>query len=205
MATQLVRLDKPYKLICGKNKKFGMQIATLMMIKGEELHCYPVVDNRLTPGGEVWKDCELEDCMVVCGKEETVLLENIYDTVKFFYDTEADMTWIPWKLSNAITENGLSFLEYQQHDFQIELIFDEGGNEDVCMVDAASSSKLFFPSTFIKKNDAMDEFLAIKELAEMRDAYRYAFAYFGIYVTFYTRDEKYKDFVDKLNNYKRDE
>ena len=62
--TQLVRLDKPYNIILGKNGKFALHIATLIVIDDEKrtynnnvdkeivtvARCYPVVGNSYEKG-----------------------------------------------------------------------------------------------------------------------------------------------------------
>ena len=51
METQLVRLDKPYNIICGPDIKFGLHLATLIVVNekpvkdaetGDVVDTYPV-------------------------------------------------------------------------------------------------------------------------------------------------------------------
>ena len=69
METQLVRLDKPYNIICNPDGKFGLHIATLIAVKEKPVkdaetgnvvdtfpvaQCYPVVGGGYGIDGEAW-------------------------------------------------------------------------------------------------------------------------------------------------------
>ena len=97
METQLLRLDKPYNVICGNNGNFALHIATLMVITEVErkdetgkvvemvpwTRCYPVVGNTYKMDGEVWMNEEQKDCLVICRENETVSLYTLKRIMEF--------------------------------------------------------------------------------------------------------------------------
>ena len=100
-------------------------------------------------------------------------------------------------------------------DFKLELLFDEEEkqivkyfsisdidpfvNKRICMVHTDRDSPFYFSSDMPMDDGKFDD--TIKELAKLRDAYLHAFKYEGLKsITFTTKNEKYKEFVDSLNN-----
>lgn len=86
MDTQLVRLDKPYHIICGNNGTFALHIATLIVVKDKiegivegapmrdtlAVSSYPIVGGSYDIDGQVWMDTELKDCLVICRENDRV-------------------------------------------------------------------------------------------------------------------------------------
>ena len=215
METQLVRLDAPYNLICGKNLKFGLHIATLMVItKGKQdrpkdVLCYPVVEGGGNPGGEVWTECELKDCEVICRQDDGLNWIHVKNTMRYFYEQgEIHLERILWSLRSTIMATGVRIDSFASpyNEENVELVFDENDN-NICMVYSSPDSHYFFFSAFINNNKECDSLSsdaddAIIQIALMRDTYIMAFRFYGLMsIRFTTKNEKYKEFVDRLNSH----
>ena len=222
METQLVRLDKPYNIIFSPDGKFGLHIATLIVVNEVqsklplEAHTYPVVGGGYRIDGEVWMDSELKDCLVICREGESVGLYMLKKIMEF-YKPE----WIgaklnvPGKFSWALLSYGskvelpIDGSKHIKQDYEVRLEFSEENNGQSCMVYAAKESEFYFYDYF-DNEPPLSPFLhtnseAIKFLAELRDSYMRVFHYEGVRsITFTTKDEKYQWFVDKLNATKAD-
>ena len=228
METQLVRLDAPYNLICNKETKFGLHIATLIDIDPFEdnynrmsyMYCYPVVERKNEPGGEIWNDCELETCKVICREEENISLRTIKEIMEYYYG----WAYLPtnnfvWDLKKTLVSNGIRLIlpktnlikknesvENIISEYEVELIFEE--DDEGCSIYSSDNSYFFFlgsidyhPEKRAHPRDN-DEESNILEFALLRDAYLMAFHEEGIEkITFYTKSEKYQEFVNKLNDF----
>ena len=220
METQLVRLDAPYNLICGVNRKLGLHIATLLVVtkdkqdKPKEVLCYPVVDGGGKPGGEVWTDCVLDDCEVICRQDMGINWIYVKAIMRHFYEQgDIHLERVIWSLKSLLMSSNMTIDAFPP-DIEVELEFEENDN-NICMIYSTPHSHLFFFSAFINVDDngKSDESLtlsrdaddAIAHIALMRDTYIMAFRYWGLTsIHFTTKDKKYREFVDKLNAPKKD-
>ena len=201
METQLVRLDKPYNIICGKDGKFGLHIATMIVVK--EVHCtdgdtgqpraetypvahsYPVVGGGVGIDGEVWMDSELKDCLVICRQGRSAGLSTLKEVMKYCNKEEK-----PDALLRVPAKLNLALMEYNSHfsfelpkdedqcairDYEVRLEFSEVNEGSSCMVYAAKESEFYFYDFF--DNEAPFTPLvhtnteSIAYLAKLRDAY----------------------------------
>ena len=91
METQLVRLDKPYNIICGPDIKFGLHLATLIVVNekpvkdaetGDVVDTYPVAKSYPVVGVEYGIDGEVDGC-IKRGVPEKVA-EEIFSEMESF-------------------------------------------------------------------------------------------------------------------------
>lgn len=231
METQLVRLDKPYNIIFGKNGRYGLHIATLIVIKEETVkdpetgdvvntipvvNSYPVVGGGFGIDGEVWMDSKLKDCMLVCREGEKVGLYTLKKSMEFSSKIRSFdyLLIVPGSLSMALVTYG-SKLELPTDDenvtigdYEVCLEFSENNNGKSCIVYADKESDFYFYDYFDKEPVPSSKLAhinskSIKYLAELRDSYVRAFHFEGLRsITFTTKDKNYQWFVDKLNSEK---
>lgn len=96
------------------------------------------------------------------------------------------------------------------HNYEVRLKFEESEGGHSCMAYSDNDSDFYFYEYF-DNEPPFSEFVptnteAIKYLAELRDNYLRCFRYEGMRsISFTTEDEKYKWFVDNLNNTKVNE
>ena len=233
METQLVRLDKPYNIICNPNCKFGLHIATLIVVNEKPLKdaetgevvdtypvakSYPVVSGRYDIEGEVWMNSELKDCLQICREGEKIGLYKLKSLMEFSSKSHHFIDYlliIPGALSIELLTNGSKLelptddLNHIINDYEVRLEFTEENNGKSAMVYAAKDSEFYFydyfdnEPPFVQGMHTNSE--AIKYLAELRDSYVRAFHFEGIHsITFSTLDKEYQWFVDELNNTKLD-
>ena len=130
--------------------------------------------------------------------------------MNFFYDRGANLERIPWFLRRGLLMHGLHMHFYKDdykqivQDHKVELIFEERDNGGFVLVSSSNDSLFFFKIGFVteeqKDINVRKEYDAIYQLANMRNVYIMAFGDIGVKnITFTTKDEKYKEFVDKLN------
>lgn len=234
METQLVRLDKPYNLICGKRGDFALHIATLIIVDGYEkdsnnpmiqypfVTSYPVVEDRFKMiDGAVWSHNPLKDCLTICKENEIVTLYDLNRMMRFlekhqapFYQTMGPAYFKTFLLSYGIE---LSMPHEKDGsvtaDYDVELVFEEGNDGGTCMVYSKRSSDFYFSHFFINDPELIQSFPgertngeAISDLAKYRDAYLQGLKYEGLRsIRFTTKNTEYQWFVEKLNNSKGDE
>lgn len=221
--TQLVRLDPPYNIICNERGDFALHIATLMVIDPSgttseataepraSVYCYPVVQDRLRPGGIVWKDALTEDYydgnyMLFCREKEGVSLMDIKQIIEWLSDDRSHepIEAHPFNVSIALHQYGIRLYLPQDekgqtiHDFEVELRFDFLESNVVDIYSSYVSAFYLHTIYDIKAEEASKWRKAIEKLRRQRDAY--AIALDGVEkITFTTKQKKYKSFVDKLN------
>lgn len=183
---------------------------------------YPVVNTAFDLEGEAWTDSELQQCYRMCRQNETV---SLYDFKHFIHFCDAnaveDLYKVPMSFNIAMMSYKIKFnlsdikTGKKMSDFKVELLFDEKENQilkyfsisDIdsfltkrtCLVHSSSHSPFYFWSDMSLDDGKPDD--TIQELAKLRDAYLHAFKYEGLKsITFTTKNEKYKEFVDSLNN-----
>ena len=234
MVTQLVRLDKPYNIICSPKCKFGLHIATLIFInevpvKDSEtgdvvdystiVKSYPVVSEKYGFDGVAWMKSELKDCMVICREGEGVGLYTLKKLMEFSsksYHFADFLPIIPGALSMALMNYNASLelptddLKNTINDYEVELEFSEENGGKSCMVYASKESDFHFYDYFDNEPPFVPEVRTntetIKYFTELRDSYVRAFHFEGLHsITFTTKSEQYQWFIDKLNGTKADE
>jgi hypothetical protein len=232
METQLVRLDAPYNVIFGNNGRFGLHIATLIVVdemtEGKsrftrtELRSrsYPVVSTAFDLEGNVWMGSELKSCLRICRQNETITLYTFKQFMDFCDAKGMGRLYtFPMSFNIAMMSYGIklnfsnSSTGRKISDFEVELLFDEDDKsiesyryghqafitDGLCMVHTGSESPFYFWSAFPMDEETPGE--TIEEMTMLRDSYLHAFQFDGLKsITFTTKDQKYQDFVDKLNN-----
>lgn len=233
METQLVRLDKPYNIIFGKNGRSALHIATLIVIEEEEVKdpetgdvvktipvasSFPVVGGKYSIDGEVWMDSKLKDCLLICREGENVGLFALKKSMEYYSKIRSFdyLLIVPGSLSMALLTYGSKFKlptdesKNTISDYEVCLEFSENNNGKSCIVYADKESDFYFYDYFDKEPVPSSKLAhinskSIKYLAELRDSYVRAFHYEGLNsITFTTKDRNYQWFVDKLNSEKVD-
>ena len=231
METQLIHLTPPYNLICNKESKFGLHIATLMVINpfGEsnrmfDAFCFPVVESFNEPGGELWDECELETCKVICRYQDRITLQQIKEVMDYHFgwsDTPAEL--FIWDLKKALLNNKShvllpkvsgkngTFYNENKEDYEVELVFKDYKDTEICIINSSEDSHFYFAGSIdfnsgSRARPGDDEETAILKMARLRNAYLMAFAQEGVEkITFFTKNKEYQGYVDKLNSYPIDE
>lgn len=234
MDTQLVRLDKPYHIICGSNCRFALHIATLIVVKEKiegvaegapirdtlAVSSYPVVGGSYDIDGQVWMDTELKDCLVICRENESVSLYTLRKVME--YCGKRGKISYPERILSfftmALLEHDVKlFLPTDNNnktiaDYEVCLEFETGEHGISCMVYSSNESAFYFYEYFA--NDDADRTsvglinrpTAIMRMANLREHYLQILGHDGLRsITFTTKDKSFKDFVDELNGYKADE
>lgn len=234
MDTQLVRLDKPYHIICGSNCRFALHVATLIVVKEKiegvaegapmrdtlAVSSYPVVGGSYDMDGQVWMDTELKDCLVICRENESVSLYTLRKAMEYCgkrgitHYQERTLTFF----TMALLEHGIKlFLPTDNNnktiaDYEVCLEFATGENGIRCMAYSSNESDFYFYE-YYADDDAdytsvglINKPTAIMRMAELRDNYLRTLKTEGLRsITFTTKNKLYQDFVDELNGYKADE
>lgn len=231
MDTQLVRLDEPYNIICGKMGKIGLHIATLIVVKEkftgvpEGLNMsdtlfvgsYPVVDNPNKTGGDVWMDTELKECLVMGHKGDSV---SLYGLKKFmeYNDKHRGRQF----LSSILLRFHMYLTMWKSHffldtdkngkkiiDYEVRLKFEDKNGGVSCMVYSTEDSRFYFYEYFENEppfNGVLTNHEAADSIAKLRDNYLMILSNVGLRsITFSTSDTNYQWFVDRLNGKKEDE
>ena len=231
METQLLRLDKPYNVICGNNGNFALHIATLMVITEVErkdetgkvvemvpwTRCYPVVGNTYKMDGEVWMNEEQKDCLVICREKETVSLYTLKRIMEFC--AKKRVSFYTEKMPHFFSTSMLQYecrIELPKNDkgktisdYEVCLEFEESNNGKTCMVYADKDSDFYFNEYFTNEPEAFS-FLptnleSVKHIAELRDSYLQILHYEGLRkIHFITKNNAYQWFIERLNDTKQD-
>jgi hypothetical protein len=229
METQLVRLDRPYNVICAKDGKLGLHIATLIVVKeepqknkergGAEIvtaaHSYPVVGGTYDPEGGVWMESELKDCKVVCREGGTVGLYDLKRVMEFFSkNSYHSMLIVPTTFHVVLLLTNSKFKLHQDNngqtisDYEVCLEFSAYNDGTQYMIYADNESEFFFYDSVVieaiyPEQHGFKESIAY--ISKLRDKYLLAFRLEGLRsITFTTKDTSFQWYVDKLNNTKPD-
>lgn len=229
MDTQLVKLDAPYNVIFDTKRRFGLHVATLIVVdevtEGHGKYAktklrsrsYPVVKTAYSLEGEVWIESELNSCHRICRQNGKVYLFDIYKFMEFCDINDfADLDSLPmmFKIAMMSFDINLNLCDINSgknvSDVSVELLFDKNeenthiscniGNKSMAaLVHTSSNSPFYFWGTLPMDEKKTNE--TINELATLRDAYLHAFKFDGLKSIFFTtKNEKYQEFVDLLNN-----
>lgn len=226
----MVRLDKPYNIIFGKNAKTGLHIATLMVIREETImnddstqskkltvSSYPVVAKAYELGGETWMDTELKDCMVIGAEKQDVAVSMLRKLMDFCDEKNVDfpMNAIPALFSMTMVDYGCKILppKYDDKntvtDYVVDLVFEESNRGATCIVYSSDSSDFYFFESFANEPPFHPELLTNAEAADdmmgLRDSYVRIVSHDNKEfksITFTTKNKNYQRFVEKLNGKK---
>ena len=224
METQLVRLDAPYDIICDTNGEFALHIATLIVVKENkkvpdnapisdmfEDASYPVVAQKTTLNGNVWKHCELNKCFLVGNQSADSISITVLKQVMEYcakHDFPIVQALIPMRFKMAMMAYKCTInLHKPQHI--VNLIFEEGNNGDTCMVSSDNKSSFHFFEYFANEPNLFNYLItnqkAIERMAVLRNDYLTLFKVYGLTdITFTTDSKDYQWFVDQLNTTKFD-
>lgn len=230
MDTQLVRLDAPYNVICGKRGRFGLHVATLIVVKEKidgvpegvpisdtiVVSSYPVVNGGYGIDGQVWMDTELKDCHVVCRQNESVSLFALKRVMEYcgkYRSTEI----IPSAFVMASVDYGIKMILPNDKnnktisDYTVCLEFETGEHGIRCMTYSSKESFFYFYEYYADDTadytsvGLINKTDAIKRIAELRNTYLLLFKPDGLRsITFTTKQRHYQDFVDEVNKYRLD-
>lgn len=227
METQLVRLDAPYNLICSNTGNIALHIATLIVIREKEtnnmlgntsiypeVHSFPIVAGRGKLGGETWIFTDLKDCIVVCIEGEVVSLPYIKRVMDFCHSHNViGIGQIPRTLYYALGNAGCTITLPSKEDgsiksdYVVNLNFSVDSEAYCIVMNDAKSDFYFYDSYYIEPsfdeegNEYYHEEYSIKSLAKMRNTYYQMLGRKGLKtITFTTKDEQYKGFVEQLNS-----
>ena len=230
MDTQLVRLEPPYNVICSKRGKFGLHVATLIVIKerikglpdGVPLSdtvgvgSYPIVSGGFGLDGQVWMDTELKDCHLVCRQKESVSLTTLKRVMEYcgkYRSTDI----IPGAFVMASVDFGMEMRLPKDEqgktisDYTVRLEFETGEHGIRCMTYSSKESDFYFYEYYADDTadytsvGLINKTDAIKRIAELRNTYLILFKSDGLRsITFTTKQRHYQDFVDEVNKYRLD-
>ena len=233
MDTQIVRHDAPYNIICGNNGDFALHIATLIVVKERmesrkkgsimsealSVSSYPVVGGSYDMDGQVWMKTEQKDCLVICRQNESVSLYTLKKVMSYcegkggIYHRERVLS----SFVMALVSYGLKMILPTDNknrtitDYKVCLEFETGENGIRCMTYSSKDSHFYFYEYYADDTadyssiDLRNRTDAIKRIVRLRDAYIQMFKSDGLRsITFTTKKNLFKDFVDELNSYKVD-
>lgn len=145
MDTQLVKLDAPYNVIFDSKRRFGLHIATLIVVdevttgQGRfartnlRSRSFPVVNTAFSLEGEVWIESELNSCHRICRQKETISLYDLRKFMKYSYSHGVrHLDDLPMSFNVAMMSYDIKMNFFDSStckkvsDFEIELLFDEG-------------------------------------------------------------------------------
>lgn len=225
MISQLLKLDTPYNIICGRNK-IAKHVATLIVadIKYDEqyrreevagkvfftggpdmqTYSFPVVEyGDGSAAGDVWKDVEVSECRVIAKAPKDdgsrTRIQNYWfcETLRFLHSDDYGSTQTPITLYEQL--KGLHVDVDRMGSFgnpkkvEVELIFVD--DQDVCLVDSAAGSDLFFSTAYVKNNEQQKQ----EKLHEMLKWAGQYIRIFNVQTIFTTKNEKYKDMLKEWN------
>lgn len=189
---------------------------------------YPVVSRAFELEGEAWTDYELKYYHKVCREGETISLRPL----RLFMEEcelrggDKPLNIYPMQFNIAMMSFGVTMnLEDPfntgkiKSDYEVKLVFDDTKgavrkysdfvpayiDDGICEVYSNLGSPFFFDALIIPKDDKTAISNAIIELCRLRDAYLQALKFEGLRsITFTTSNEKYQEFVNRLNSIKVD-
>lgn len=220
MNTQLLKLDPPYNIICGRNK-IAKHVATLIItnINKEEApsednpcywldmrtYSYPVVEyGDGSPAGDVWNDVEVRECRVIAkapndGGFNTKIWSHWFcETLRFLHEddgfgsTQTPMTLYEQLKSLHIDVNWMGTFG-DPKKVEVELIFDD--YDGVSSISSASGSELYFTATYATENENQKQ-------QKFNETLRWAAQYIRIFnaqTIFTTKNEQYKEMLIEWN------
>lgn len=225
MITQLLKLDPPYNIICGRNK-IAKHVATLIVaeikydkeyrreeIAGKELffggpdmqtYSFPVVEyGDGSAAGDVWRDVEVRECRVIAkAPKDDISRTRIWyswfcETLRFLHHDEYGSTQTPITLYEQLKGLHVDVDKMGPLGYpkKVEVELIFDGDDDVSWVNSAEGSELYFTGAYATKNEQQEQQI-------FNDILRWAGQYIRIFnaqTVFTTKNEKYKDMLTAWN------
>ena len=183
MITQLLKLDPPYNIICGRNK-IAKHVATLIVAKieydeeyrhqevgGIDLtlggpnmmtYSFPVVEyGDGSPAGDVWNDVEVRECRVIAkaptdeGFDTRIWSHWFCETLRFLHQDEYGSTQTPLTLYEQLKSLhvDVDWMGTFGYPKRVEVELEFNDYGDVSSIDSATGSELFFTVSYATNNE----------------------------------------------------
>lgn len=225
MITQLLKLDPPYKIICGRNK-IAKHVATLIVaeitydkeyrhqeIAGQDFffggpdmktYSYPIVEyGDGSPAGEVWNDVEVRECRVIAKApvEESfpTRISGYWfcETLRFLHNDEYGSTQTPMTLWQQLKglHVDVDWMGSRGYPEQVEVKLEFDDDDGVSWIDSTVESPLFFTAAYATGNEKQKK-------EKLDEILRWAGQYIRILnaqTIFTTQNEQYKDMLGEWN------
>lgn len=223
MITQLLKLDPPYNIICGRNK-IAKHVATLIVaeikydekyrceeIAGKELffggpdlqtYSFPVVEyGEGSPAGDVWKDVEVRECRVITKAKDDGFSTRIgsywfCETLRFLHNDEYGSTQTPITLHEQLKsfDVDVEWMGSMGYPKKVEVELDFNDYDFGGSIDSVDGSGLFYTVTYGTDEKQKQE--------KFNEILRWAGQYIRIFnaqTIFTTKDEKYEGLLKEWN------
>jgi hypothetical protein len=225
MTTQLLKLDPPYNIICGRNK-IAKHVATLIVaeikydekyrhekIAGKELffggpdmqtYSFPVVEyGDGSPAGDVWRDVEVRECRVIVKAPKdggfNTGIQNYWfcETLRFLHNDEYGSTQTPITLYQQLRSLhvDVSWMGGLGNPKRVEVELIFNDDNDVSWIGSAQGSELFFTAAYASDNEQQKQEMLNEILRWAGDYIRI----FNAQTVFTTKNDKYKDMLTEWN------
>lgn len=225
MVTQLLKLDPPYNIICGRNK-IAKHVATLIVAEikyDEKYRCeetsekehffggpdmqtysFPVVEyGDGSAAGDVWRDVEVRECRVIAKapKDDVSKTRIMYywfcETLRFLHQDEYGSTQTPFTLYEQLKglHVDVDWMGSFGNPKKVEVELLFDDDNDVSWVGSAQGSGLFFSAAYASDNEQQKQ-------EKLNEILRWAGHYIRIFnaqTVFTTKNEKYKDMLTEWN------
>lgn len=225
MTTQLLKLDPPYNIICGRNK-IAKHVATLIVadikydekyrceeVAGKEFYIggpdmetysFPVVEyGDGSPAGDVWRDVEVRECRVIAKAPKddgfTTRIQSYWfcETLRFLYSDEDGSTQTPNSLYEQLKglHIDVDWMGSFGYPKRVEVELIFNDENGVSWVDSAAGSALFYSVAYATNNEQQKE-------EKFNVLLRWAGQYIRIFnaqTIFTTKNEAYKDMLKEWN------
>lgn len=225
MVTQLLKLDPPYNIICGRNK-IAKHVATLIVaeikydekyrceeIAGKELflggpdmqtYSFPVVEyGDGSAAGDVWRDVEVRECRVIAkapkddGLNTSIQSYWFCETLRFLHQDEYGSTQTPITLYQQLKglHVDVDWMGSFGYPEKVEVELIFDEENGVSWIDSAQGCKLFFSAAYASDNEQQKQ-------EKLNEILRWAGQYIRIFnaqTVFTTKNEEYKDMLTEWN------
>lgn len=221
MNTQLLKLDPPYNIICGRNK-IAKHVATLIItnINKEKspsedypdywldmrTYSYPVVEyGDGSPAGDVWYDVEVRDCRVIAKAPKDGAFNNriwshwFCETLRFLHEGDGyGSTQTPISLYEQLKSLHIDVevMGTLGSPKKVEVELEFNNYDEVSSVDSASGSVLFFTAAYATENEKQKQ-QKFNEILKWAGQY---IRIFNVLLIFTTKDEQYKGMLLEWND-----
>jgi hypothetical protein len=183
MVTQLLKLDPPYNIICGRNK-IAKHVATLIVAEikyDEKYRCeetsekehffggpdmqtysFPVVEyGDGSAAGDVWRDVEVRECRVIAKAPKddvsrTIIMNYWFcETLRFLHQDEYGSTQTPYTLYEQLKglHVDVDWMGSFGNPKKVEVELLFDDDNDVSWIGSAQGSELFFTAAYASDNE----------------------------------------------------
>ncbi|MBQ8988287.1 MAG: hypothetical protein IJ067_01175 [Prevotella sp.] len=225
MITQLLKLDPPYNIICGRNK-IAKHVATFIVadikydkeyrlveiggkdypVGGPDMKTYsfPVVEyGDGSPAGDVWNDVEVRECRVIAkapkddGSPTRIWSSWFCETLRFLHNDEYGATQTPLTLYEQLKSLHVDVDKMGTFGDpkRVEVELEFNDSEDVSSIDSATGSELFFTAAYATGNERQKE-------EKLSLVLRWAAQYIrilNVLIVFTTKAEPYQEMLAEWN------